>query len=455
MLFSNFLFHFFQHTEHILLIFLNTGLIEGVNAHHVCGNAAGNFEEANKSSKTGFVAAGDGNTDVGNAAGNMSGFNRCDNGVHNIGEVAACQIVKSVGIAHLKGNFIFGAGLFKADNGFHEGAGAILNILTHGVKVGVIFNGCGIDANGVLAFAFAVKLLPPFCEETESGLIAGENFNVLASAIKMLSCGGVLPCRVLGRAYGKSAHFFNGAVENGFNVYACNGHGKKANCGKNAETSANIVGNGEHFIALVLGDAVENALGGVGGDENAALSCIAAILALQKCLGNAEAKSGLQGAAGLAYNVNGEISVTQNGDKLVDGVGGEGGAHEVNFGFAADAVVAGSLEQLDSSACAQIAAAYANNQQNIALFLDFISCCQNGLELGINNALGKIQPAYKIVACAGATEKSAVGFCGQSIVRTCCVKKIFCAAKINFNHNIISNPLVIDLVLEITISATY
>ena len=63
-----------EHLEHILLVRLDAGLVEGVDAGHVAGDGAGELEEADELRIAGLVAALHAHADVGHAAGDVRGL---------------------------------------------------------------------------------------------------------------------------------------------------------------------------------------------------------------------------------------------------------------------------------------------------------------------------------------------------------------------------------------------
>ena len=95
---------FAQHTEHIFLVGLHAGLVEGVDAGHVAGDGAGHLKEADQSGKALLVALGHFDDDVGHTAGDVGVLHRVGGDAVDLRQVQAGDVVQPVGIGLFKGD---------------------------------------------------------------------------------------------------------------------------------------------------------------------------------------------------------------------------------------------------------------------------------------------------------------------------------------------------------------
>ena len=224
---------FTQKCEHIFLVRLNTGLVEGINTEHIAGDRASDFKEVEEVAERVCAAIGNLENDVGNAAVGV-----CDRSAlirHRVDVLKglAGQEVQTVDVCGVIGNRHLCAGVLHRDDGFELIAQTVLNILAERVKVGGENDRGGVNALLILALAFAEELLPPFVEHRHVGLVADENFGNLALAVEDVTHCGVLVAVVL-------ADIGIGVIESCgvcachqlLNVNACNGDGEKSYCGK-------------------------------------------------------------------------------------------------------------------------------------------------------------------------------------------------------------------------------
>ena len=122
-----------------------------------------------------FVEFGDAQADVGHTTVYVSQLGAQFCHLVNLVYAAAGQEVETVEVFLVRGNLQTGVGLLYADNGFKDGALAVLDPLTHRVQVGGEVNACGEDTLAVLALALAIELLPPFAQVVQLRLVVGSS----------------------------------------------------------------------------------------------------------------------------------------------------------------------------------------------------------------------------------------------------------------------------------------
>ena len=74
-------------------------------------------------------------------------------------------------------------GLLDTDDGLEDGTFAVLNPLSHGMKVGGKIYGSRENTFLILSFRFSVQLFPPFVQVVQLRLVVYQNFYFLAFGI--------------------------------------------------------------------------------------------------------------------------------------------------------------------------------------------------------------------------------------------------------------------------------
>ncbi len=121
-------------------------------------------------------------------------------------DTLASDVVESVEVGFV--GWYYNAVLLcgNGDDCFKDCALAVLNPLSHGVKVGRVVDSRRENAFVILALAFAVELLPPFAEEMELGVVVHQNFDFLAVAVEGVACHGVFLCGSIATVEGGFLH---------------------------------------------------------------------------------------------------------------------------------------------------------------------------------------------------------------------------------------------------------
>ena len=344
-------------------------------------------------------------------------------------EIAAGQVVQTVAVGGIGGNGIRSAIGSEGDDRLHQTAGAVLDVLAHGVQVGVIFHAGGVNAQPLLALALAVELLPPLGHHTEARLIAGEDLHGFAAAVQGLTGGGVLPAGVFLRAQIHVRQGFFRGADHRAHILSGRGKGKKAHGGENAVAPAHVVGNHEALPACGIGGGFESASPRVGGGKDPLRGFLLAVFADQKILENAETHGRLQSGTGFGDHVDAEIPVAQALESVAYGQGRKPRAGEQQF----DSVTF-AAEEIPCGARSEIGSAYANHDQRVALGAD---PGRGGLDAGKlagEHAVGQLKPAGKVRAGSAPLRESAVGLFAFSPVGALVTPESGRAGQIYFYH---------------------
>ena len=112
-----------------------------------------------------------------------------ESAVHGLGgdevHVLAGQEVQAVAVCLVPGDAqLVGAGA-EADYGLKHVPLTLLDVLAHGVEIRSEFHAGGEEALALLALALAVELFPPLGKEPGTGLVGGQNLNLLALAVEI------------------------------------------------------------------------------------------------------------------------------------------------------------------------------------------------------------------------------------------------------------------------------
>ena len=142
----------FKEGEHVLLVGLNTGLVERIHAKGVGAYAACEFKEVKQGAKVEGINLLKANCHLRHAAVDVSelGAKLCH--VVAMLHVLAGKEVKLVKVLFIGTNHNAALGFLNVENSLKHNAGAFLDELTHGVKVCGVIHAGGEDTLSVLAF---------------------------------------------------------------------------------------------------------------------------------------------------------------------------------------------------------------------------------------------------------------------------------------------------------------
>ena len=238
----------------------------------------------------------------------------------------------------------------KADGGLQHQPLALLEVLAHGVEVRRELHAGGEEALALLALALAEELLPPLAHEAEGGLVAAEDLHAAARAVEAVAGGGVAPGGV-GEVLGLAdlAHLLR-AGEELLHIDAGDGDGQQAHGGEHAVAPADVIGDHEGLPALPVSESPQCALVGVRGGVDPLPGPLPAVLFHQELPEEAEGGGGLRGGAGLGDDVDGEVHVPDQVQDLLQRLGGEAVAGEVDVGGVLFLqVIVGGAQALDDA----------------------------------------------------------------------------------------------------------
>ena len=122
---------FCEEGEHVALVGLDTGLVEGVHTEDVAADTASLLEEVDELAEVFLFKCGKGDEDVGDTTVDV-----CDAGTEfshlvDFVDVLACDVVETVEVCFVGGDELFVSALLNRDYGLENCAFAFLNPLTH------------------------------------------------------------------------------------------------------------------------------------------------------------------------------------------------------------------------------------------------------------------------------------------------------------------------------------
>ena len=101
-----------QQSEHIFLIGLNTGLVEGIDSQNISGNCAGKLEEVDQIAQRVRTSVGKLKQDIGNTAILVCQKRTDHSGLFDIIKLHAGQEIQAVNVIGIDWNFEVTAGIF-------------------------------------------------------------------------------------------------------------------------------------------------------------------------------------------------------------------------------------------------------------------------------------------------------------------------------------------------------
>ena len=400
--------------EHVFLVGLDAGLVEGIHAEQQAADAAGALEEVEELAEVVLVELRQGDFQVGHAAVHVGELGaEFGHFVHFVHALAG-QEVEAVEVLLVGGDAEAAVGLFDGEHGLEDGALAVLDPLAHGVEVGGEVDGCGEDAFVLLALALAVELFPPLADVVEFGVVVGEDFDFLAALVEGVAHGGVDGAGVLaeGGAYGGGLLHGYGALHEGFDVEPGHGDGQEAYGGEHGEAAAHVVGDDEAGVAFLVGRGAGCAAAGVGDGYDDFAGHFLAALVFALFLEEAEGEGGLGGRTGFGYVDHAEVLVLE-----VFGQLGEVVFADVVSGIDEHGVVllAGHepgetvAEGFYYGAGAEVAAADAGHHYYFAVLAQRFGRGLEAGQVGGGDGGGQVEPAEEVIARGSALFEGLVG----------------------------------------------
>ena len=188
--------------------------------------------------------------------------------------VLSCEVVELVEVLLVASDYHAPVSVLHIDEGLVHHAAALLDELSHGVEVCGVVDAGREDALAILAFGFAVELLPPFGEVNEFRAVGDEDFDSLAVlAVKQVAHCCVLHGGVVLRFHEKGLALVGCSLKQGADVETGYADRQESYRGEHAETASHIVRNDKGLVAFLGGEGLEGALVLVG-DGHDALGCL-------------------------------------------------------------------------------------------------------------------------------------------------------------------------------------
>ena len=215
--------------------------------------------------------------------------------------------------------------------------------------------------------------------------------------------GGVLPRRVFKAALRAERHHLLRAAHQRGKVDPRNGNGEQTYGGQHAVAPADVIRNDKFLVALLIGKGLECAAVRVGRGVDALRRLRAAVFALQLFAEEAEGDGGFGGRAGLGDDVDGKVLVADEIHHLVERVGREAVADEVDVrGGLFLQIVVGRAEALDHAARTQIAAADADDDERAGVGLDLLRRSEDARVFILIIVARERDPAEEVAALSAA-----------------------------------------------------
>ena len=286
----------------------------------------------------------------------------------------ARQEVQAVAVALVIGHGVFVLRGAEAHHRLEQVALTLLDVLAHGVQVGGKLHTGGEQALVLLALALAVQLLPPLGHKAEAGLIGRQQLDLLPGAVQLIPGAGILPGGIgVHVRQGTFAHHIRRTGHQRVDIDAGHSNGQQTHGREHTVPSADVVRHHELLVALIVGQALQGPLAGVGGGIDAPGGLLRAVLLLQQLTEKAEGHGGLRGGAGLGDNVHGEVHAVHQLHHLGQRVGAEAVADKVDVGrILLFQVVIGRAQAFDDAPGTQVGAADTDDHQRLGVGLYFL-----------------------------------------------------------------------------------
>ena len=182
----------------------------------------------------------------------------------------------------------------NADNSLEDRALALLNPLTHRVKVGSEVASCWEDTLLVLTLALTIELLPPLSKVVKLWLEVAYNLNLLASlSVESLTCSCIDGSRVLLESYVLAASLLHFSCTGNELLYIETSYCDRQQTywSQDREATTHVVWDDETLVTLLVSASAGSTLLSVGNGYDNILSLVLATLILALLLQKTESKS--------------------------------------------------------------------------------------------------------------------------------------------------------------------
>ena len=267
-------------------------------------------------------------------------------------------------------------GFLNVDQGFVKHLVALLEELADGVKVGGEAEGCRVCAFAVFSFTFSEELLEPLAEIAEVGLEGFEDFQGFALVLQGDAADGVIHQRAVPV---RGACDFCGASQHGEDVVAGCCDRQEADCGQDRVSAADVVGHHEGCVAVFVRFFAQGTFLRISDDVDAVFG-LDAVFSVELVLQDGVGQQRLNGGSGLGNDAEADIFFFHAADDAfqIGRTHVETGEHDFRAVFLA------AVESVDDCFCAQVGAAYTNDDEQVALAANFLGCIEDTVEdLGV------------------------------------------------------------------------
>ena len=170
-----------EQCEHILLVCLNTRLVEWVHLFQETADTASLLEEVDQLTEVVSVQLWYVNQDIRNTTVNVSQASTEFSHLVHLIHTLALQEVQTIKVFIIVREEQLLVRSLYADNSFEDRTLTFLNPLTHRVEVGSEVASCREDTLLVFTLALTIELLPPLSEVVKFWLEVANDLNLLAS----------------------------------------------------------------------------------------------------------------------------------------------------------------------------------------------------------------------------------------------------------------------------------
>ena len=295
------------------------------------------------------------------------------------------------------------ARLAHPDNSLEHVARTVLDELANRVQVGREVGRGREDTLMILALRLVEQLLEPLAQHDERGLVVDQDLHGLALLVQDIAQRSILRAIVV-RACQESLTRFRRARHRRIDIHTGSRHRQQADRGQYGETAADVVRHDKGLVALIVRQLFECAARLVGRGEDAVFRAVLAVLVLTQLFENAERDRRLGRGTRLGDDIDTEVAVTDNFNHIVEIRRRDIAADKVNLRDAirADAVVHLAVYEFDRRTRAQIGAADADHDQDVAALLDLLGRRLDARELLLVIVFRQVDPSQKVVACTRA-----------------------------------------------------
>ncbi len=316
----------------------------------------------------------------------------------------AGKVVQSVQILFLFLQCNIQCRLLQLHNGLIHNTGAVLDKLSHGMKICSQIDRRREDTFLILTLALPVELFPPLSHIVEDRLIICQHLNILALLMK-----NIADCRIQ-----DGIIFVDGSLQTQLSHTLCSLHQpadirttgcyrKKSHCCEHGETAADIIRHNKGLIAFFCGQTFQRTPCLICRGIYPLCCLFFTVFLFQHFLKYTECDSRFCRGSRLTDNIHRKIPVPNGLDQLgqicsADAVAGIIDFRSLPHGFV-HAVVKAMTQELYRRTGPQIRATNTDHHQYIRIRLNFLCCLLYPGKFLFVIIHWQIDPAKKIISC--------------------------------------------------------